>query len=117
MSVFTANPTFLAFVRQKDWSPAVQAGWPLVKRLTITAESAITGITITKVGGATWLTVPSTCISAAGFDVEINTNYILPRAGLAQPWDRSETLQFAYAGYTTLSLVVTFKDLMGFPPR
>ncbi len=113
MATFTADPTLMGFVRIKD----------LPVRGTMTQSLTVTGsadpgdaITLTKVGGATWLTVPATCLHTIAFDVSINRAN-LPPEDIHRPVDRSETIRVSHAGYDDLDVVVTIKVKPGGPAK
>lgn len=108
---FTASPSLMGFVRIKD----------LPVRGTMTQELTVTGsvdpeeaITLTKVGGATWLTIPATCEDGEAFDVTINRDN-LPTEDIRRLADRSETIRASLAGYDNLDTVVTIKVKPGGP--
>ncbi len=111
MATFTADPTLMGFVRIKD----LPVRGTMTKELTITGSEVPGGaITLTKVGGASWLTVPATCTNAVAFDVTINRDN-LPKESAYEPVDRSETIRASYAAFDDLDVVVTVKVKPGGP--
>ncbi len=76
--------------------------------VTVEGEPSVAGdITLAKVGGASWLTVPATCGDGTPFDVMIDGSELA--AG-----DYSETIRASAAGYDDEDCVVTLSvDPMG----
>ncbi len=67
--------------------------------VTVTGDGSPTGITLAKVGGAAWLTVPETCDSGTPFSVSIDASELAPGS-------YSEAVQATKGGFDPASLSV-----------
>ena len=113
MASFTSSADKLGFIRLKD----VPERSSMTKQLTISGvPDPGAPITLTKVGGASWLTVPSTCTHGVAFNVAIDLSN-LPPEDVFKPVRRSETLRASYSGYTSLDIPITVEVRPGGPPR
>ncbi len=107
---FTASPTLMGFVRIKD----LPVRGTMTQELTFTGSAAPGTITLSKVGGATWLTIPAEATDGVAFDVTINRDN-LPSEFIRQLVRRSETIRASAGGFTNKDVVVTIVTKPGGP--
>jgi hypothetical protein len=108
MATLTFDPTMLSGTIRFDGlahsPPAVRAvtgGQSRADSLTVSGNPDPGGaITLTKIGGATWLTVPATCSHGVAFDVTVDASNL-------KPGRYSETIRASHAGYDDADLAVT----------
>lgn len=112
MATFTCAPVRFGFLRIKDMP--VRGGDTVSAIVTGSADPG-DAITLTKVGGATWLTVPATCLHTIAFNVSINRAN-LPPEDVHKPVRRTETLRVSHAGYDNLDIPVEVVVAPGGPP-
>ena len=112
MASFTASKAAMGFRRVKD----VPVRGTMTQQLTVTGvPDPGDAITLTKVGGATWLTVPATCAHAVAFNVTINRAN-LPKESIYRPVQRDEVLRVSHEGYDNLDIPITIVVDPGGPP-
>ena len=107
----TLNVDPISFIRVID----MPVRDTMVQSVTISGWSGPHLVTITKVGGAAWLSVPATCYRDVPFDVEVLLAG-LPPEYVYKPIRYTETLLFERAGQDDLSVVVTIVTKPGGPP-
>ncbi len=104
MANFTADKTRMDFVHRKH-----KFKLPETQTLTVTGvPDPEDSITLTKVGGATWLTIPATCEHTEAFNVSIAAAG-MPSDASADVATRTETIRASYGGYDNLDIPVTMK--------
>lgn len=109
---FTTSKARMGFVKIKD----VPVRGSMTQALTITGvPDPSNPIILTKVGGASWLTVPETCAHGVAFDVAIDLTNLPSDAGFS-PVQRSETLRASYGAYDDLDIPITIEVKPGGPP-
>lgn len=118
MASFSSSAPLISAVHVRDLPAGVQAGISsLVKSLTITGEPSPGGpITITVVGGSSWVQVPSSC----NHNVPFNVQFLPAEFGRTDAWNPrtlTDTLRFTYSDYTPLDVPVEVELLMGGPPE
>ncbi len=112
MASFTCVPAQIGFVRIKD----LPVRSVLTQSITVTGSEVPGGaITVTKVGGASWLSVPANVTDDTAFDMTI-VPANLPMHDVYRPVKRSETVRFSYAAFDDLDVVVTVIVKPGGPP-
>ncbi len=100
MATFTTSHDQMGFVRIKD----LPVRGTRVQELTITFAGG-GAATLTKAGGASWLSIPATCTSGVAFDVTILPAN-LPKESIRQLVRRTETIEVTKATFTQLDIEV-----------
>lgn len=104
MATFSGDKTRMDFIHRKH-----KFAVPDTQTLTITGSEVPGGaITLTKVGSASWLTIPATATDATEFDVSIARAGLPSDAG-ADVATRTEIIRASYAGFDDLDIPVTLK--------
>jgi hypothetical protein len=108
MATFSFDPSVLSrtirFSGGAHTPPAVRAvtgGQSRSDQLTVTGDpDPGDAITLAKVGGASWLTIPATCSHGVAFDASIDASDL-------KPGRYSETIRASHAGYDDADCEVT----------
>lgn len=114
MATFTATPTSINDVMYRTWPNTGKE----IATLKFTGSVAPGTITLTKVGGAAWLTIPATAVDDTEFSISLDRHKLPGGKATYRNVTLTETIRASSGAVDDKDVVVTIKVRPGgFPPN